>query len=120
MTQVEVDEVLGLMCHEAAKVASNNAVPGRSLSLVKCALDMLGNILLNGELGHGLLSDFDSLLLHILGHVGGLDLSFKLLPRRGALGLNVGHRVESGARIGSQVVEFKTGSELRCTACSAA
>jgi hypothetical protein len=67
MTQVEVDEVLGLMCHEAAKVASNNAVPGRSLSLVKCALDMLGNILLNGELGHGLLSDFDSLLLHILG-----------------------------------------------------
>lgn len=73
------------MRHKAAKVSTHDAVPGRALALVKlfsgfisqgswrgvkglgvclcgmqgretnCALDVLGNVLLDGELGHGLL-----------------------------------------------------------------
>lgn len=35
MTEVEVDEVLGLMGDERAKVAANDAVPGRSLALIE-------------------------------------------------------------------------------------
>lgn len=63
VTEVEVDEVLGFVGHEAAKVAAYDAVPGRSLSFIKCSLDVLGDILLNGVLGHGLLGDFNDLLL---------------------------------------------------------
>ena len=35
MTEVEVDEVLGLVRHEAPKVAADDAVPGRSFPLVE-------------------------------------------------------------------------------------
>lgn len=35
LTQVEVNEMLGLMSHVAAKVSPNNAVPGRVILLVK-------------------------------------------------------------------------------------
>lgn len=65
MSEVEVDEVLGFWCevsrsrsilpspggkirtvgHEASKVSSDNAVPCGTLSLVKCSLDVLGNVL---------------------------------------------------------------------------
>lgn len=35
LTQVEVNEMLGLMSHVAAKVSPNDAVPGRVIFLVK-------------------------------------------------------------------------------------
>lgn len=35
MTQVEVDEVLGLVRHEAAKIAPHDAVPGCALAIVE-------------------------------------------------------------------------------------
>lgn len=35
LTQVEVNEMLGLMSHIAAKVSPNDAVPGRVVFLVK-------------------------------------------------------------------------------------
>lgn len=35
LTQVEVNEMLGLMSHVAAKVSPNDAVPGRVVFLVK-------------------------------------------------------------------------------------
>lgn len=73
MTKVEIDEVFGLMSDIASEVAANYAVPGRSLSLIKlfcglicftaanssCAyspLDVLGNVLLNAEFAHCILS----------------------------------------------------------------
>ena len=45
LTQVEVDEMLGLVGHEAAKVAADDAVPGRVVLLVELLLDVGGNIL---------------------------------------------------------------------------
>ena len=35
VAEVEVDEVLGLMCNEGAEVASDNAVPGWALALIE-------------------------------------------------------------------------------------
>lgn len=98
MAKVKVDKVLGLVSNEATEISANNAVPGWSLSLVECALDVLCDVLLDGELGHGFLGNFDRLLLHILRHVGGLDLSLELLPSDGRLCLgnvSVGHLVLS-------------------------
>lgn len=82
VAEVKVYEVLGFVSYEAAKVTANNAVPGRALSLVKRSLDVLCNVLLNRILRHGLLSDFYTLLLHIIRHVCGFDLRLELLPRR--------------------------------------
>lgn len=52
LTQVEVDEMLGLMSHVAAKVPPNDAVPGRVIFLVKllsgtkthCSHEMCGEM----------------------------------------------------------------------------
>lgn len=86
MAEVEVDEVFGLVRDEAAKVATNDAVPGRAFSLIKRALDVLCNVLFNSKFGHGFLSNFNGLLLHIVGHISRLDLSIKLVPGQGGLG----------------------------------
>ena len=45
MSQVEVDEVLGLVRHVAAEVAADDAVPGRVVLLVKLLLDECRDIL---------------------------------------------------------------------------
>lgn len=93
MAEIEVDKVLRLVSHKATEISTNDAVPSRALSLVKSSLDVLRNVLLDGELGHGLLSNFDRLLLQVVRHVGRLDLSFELLPGAGVFGaLLVGHR----------------------------
>ena len=79
MTEVKVDEVFRLMCDKASKVAAYDAVPCGTLSAVELLLDILGNVLLDSELLHSRLCDFNSLLLHFLTHVGGLDLSILLV-----------------------------------------
>uniref|UniRef100_A0A8C4E5T1 Dynein light chain n=1 Tax=Dicentrarchus labrax TaxID=13489 RepID=A0A8C4E5T1_DICLA len=68
LTQVEVNEMLGLMSHVAAKVSPNDAVPGRVIFLVKLLDIFLDVILLQGLCGtlHGV-------LLHVLRHVGIFD-----------------------------------------------
>ena len=69
MTQVEVDEMFGLVCHVATEVPSHDAMPGGVVLLVEFLLDESGNILLDVELLEGLGGDVDSVLLHIFGHV---------------------------------------------------
>jgi len=86
MTQVEVDEMLRFMSNKATKVPTHDAVPGRALSLVECSLDMLRNVLLDSKLAHGFLCNIDRLLLHVLGHIRRLDLSFKLIAVSGRRG----------------------------------
>ena len=66
LAEVEVDEVLGLVSHVRAKVASHDAVPCRVVLLVKLLLDVRRDILLDVVLLHRLGSAIDSVLLHVL------------------------------------------------------
>ena len=69
MTEVEIDEVLGLMSNVGPEVASHDAVPGGVVLLVEFLLDEGGDVLLDVELFEGLGADVDSVLLHVFGHV---------------------------------------------------
>jgi hypothetical protein len=102
MAEIEIDEVFGLMSNVASKVASDNAVPRRSFAVVESSLDVLGNVLLDGEFAHGFLSNIDSLSLHVVRHVCGFDSCFKLIatPSRRRRHLLVGHVCDFGQRGG--------------------
>ena len=73
MTEVEVDEVLGLVGDVRAEVAADDAVPGGVVLLVELLLDVGGDVLLDVELLHGLGGDFGGVGLHVLGHISVLD-----------------------------------------------
>ena len=78
LPHVEVDEMLGLMGDIRAEVAAHNAVPGGIVLLVELLLDVGGDILLDVELLEGDVGAIDSVLLHLLVHVGVLDDGFPL------------------------------------------
>lgn len=73
LTQVEVQEAMRVVCHEAAEVATDDAVPGGLVLLVELLLDVSGDILLDVELLHRLQGHLDRVRLHVLRHVGVLD-----------------------------------------------
>uniref|UniRef100_A0A673CA27 Uncharacterized protein n=1 Tax=Sphaeramia orbicularis TaxID=375764 RepID=A0A673CA27_9TELE len=68
LTQVEVNEMFGLVSHVAAKVPAHNAVPGRVVFLVK-----LLDVFLDVVLLQGLRGTLHSILLHVLRHVSVFD-----------------------------------------------
>uniref|UniRef100_A0A672JAX0 Uncharacterized protein n=1 Tax=Salarias fasciatus TaxID=181472 RepID=A0A672JAX0_SALFA len=68
LTQVEINEMLGLVSHVAAEVPPNNAVPGRVVFLVKL-LDVFFNVVLL----QGLRGALHGVLLHVLRHVSIFD-----------------------------------------------
>ena len=78
LTEVEVDEVLGLVGDVGTEVSSHNAMPGWVVLLVELLLDEGGDILLDVELLEGLGGDIDSILLHVLGHISVLDDSLSI------------------------------------------
>lgn len=95
MTEVEIYEVLGFVSHITPKVAADDAVPCRALSLVKLyhssvslrrqldmvlysPLDVLGNVLLDAELAHGFLSCRQKKKFQSHGY----DSHFEILPSR--------------------------------------
>uniref|UniRef100_A0A3Q3GPU4 Uncharacterized protein n=1 Tax=Labrus bergylta TaxID=56723 RepID=A0A3Q3GPU4_9LABR len=73
LTQVEVNEMLGLMSHIAAKVSSNDAVPGRVIFLCIYLFDVCCDIFLDVVLLQRLSSTLHGILLHVLRHVGIFD-----------------------------------------------
>jgi len=73
LAEVEVDEMLRLMRHVAAKVATDDAVPGRIVLLVKLLLDVRRDVLFDVILLECLCRAVHGILLHVLRHVGVLD-----------------------------------------------
>jgi len=73
LAEVEVDEVLRLVCYVRAEIAADNAVPGWDVLLVELLLNVSSNILLNVVLLERLSGDIDGILLHLLRHIGILD-----------------------------------------------
>uniref|UniRef100_A0A3B3R7X9 Uncharacterized protein n=1 Tax=Paramormyrops kingsleyae TaxID=1676925 RepID=A0A3B3R7X9_9TELE len=70
LTQVEVDEMLGLMGDVAAKIPPHNAMPGGVILLIKL---LGGDVLLDVVLLQGLGRALHGVLLHLLGHVRVFD-----------------------------------------------
>ena len=73
LTEVEVDEMLGLMGHVGTEVAAHNAMPRGVVLLVELLLDECGDVLFDVELLESLGGNINSVLLHVLGHISVLD-----------------------------------------------
>uniref|UniRef100_A0A8C0WXQ6 Dynein light chain n=1 Tax=Castor canadensis TaxID=51338 RepID=A0A8C0WXQ6_CASCN len=69
LTQVEVDEVFGFMCHITTEVPPHDAVPGGVVLLVKLLLDMGSNVLFYVLLLQRLSSTLHRVLLYLFRHV---------------------------------------------------
>ena len=69
LSEIEVDEVLGLVGNVGTEVSAHNAMPSWVVLLVEFLLDEGSDILLDVELLESLGGDIDSILLHILGHI---------------------------------------------------
>ena len=69
LTEVEVDEVLGLMGNVGTEVSAHDAMPGWVVLFVEFLLDEGGDVLLDIEFLESLGGDVNSILLHILGHI---------------------------------------------------
>ncbi len=94
LSEVEVDEVLGLVGNIRPEVASNDTVPGRSVFLVKLLFDVRCDIFLDRVLFHCLCRYVNRILLHVylpsaiptFRHVRMLDHSFSVChPSRNEL-----------------------------------
>uniref|UniRef100_A0A8C5EX27 Dynein light chain n=1 Tax=Gouania willdenowi TaxID=441366 RepID=A0A8C5EX27_GOUWI len=73
LTQVEINEMLGLVSHVAAKIPPDDAVPGGVVFLIELLDVFLYVVLLQGLGG-----TLHCVLLHVLRHVGILDHSLSL------------------------------------------
>merc|ERR1719383_723913 len=86
LSQVEIDEVLGLMSDVAAEVTSDDAMPRRVVLFVELLLDVGGDVLLDVVLFQRLRGTVDRVLLHVLGHVRVLDNGFSVRHDAGSVG----------------------------------
>ncbi|GET91353.1 dynein light chain, putative [Leishmania tarentolae] len=99
---------MGVVRHEAAKVAAHNAVPRWLILLVELLLDVGSNILLNVKLLHCLKRHLDRVRLHVLGHVGILNRGLVVVVVHDCGGYSKGRCVEPAAAL------RKEGSDRGC------
>ncbi len=66
LAEVEVDEVLRLMCDVRAEFAADKAMPCWVVLLVELFLDVRRDVFLDVELLHRLRRDFSRVSLHVL------------------------------------------------------
>jgi len=73
LSEIEVDEVLGLVSDVTAEVTPDDAMPRRVVLFVELLLDVGRNVLLDVVLLQRLRRAIHRVLLHVLGHVRILD-----------------------------------------------
>ena len=73
MTDVEVDEVLCLVCDEGSEGPADDAVPCWVVGLVEFLLDERGDVLFDVEGVECLDGCVDGLVLHVIGHIDVLN-----------------------------------------------
>jgi len=73
LTEIEVNEVLGLVSDVTAEVTPDDAMPRRVVLFVELLLDVGRNVLLDVVLLQRLRRAIHRVLLHVLGHVRILD-----------------------------------------------
>merc|ERR1719504_497996 len=73
LSQIEVDEVLGLMGDVGAEVPAHHGMPRGVILLVELLLDEGRNVLFDVVLLQRLGRAVNSILLHVLSHVGVLN-----------------------------------------------
>ena len=78
LSQVEIDEMLRLVCHVATEVSADDAMPGWVVFFVKLLFDISSNVFFNVVFLQGLCRTINGVLLHLLGHVGIFDHSFSV------------------------------------------
>jgi len=69
LSEVEVDEVFGLVCDVTSEVTAHDDVPGGVVLLVELLLDVGGDVLLDVVFLEGLGGAVHRILLHVLRHV---------------------------------------------------
>ena len=70
LAPVHENEALALVSHIGAKPTTHDAVPGWQVHLIELSLDDLSNVVENSALGEGERHAVNSMLLHVLVHVG--------------------------------------------------
>ena len=78
LSQIEIDEMLGLVCNIASEVTSDDAVPCWVEFFVEFLLDKCSNVFFNVVFLQGLSCAIYRVLLHVLWHVGILDYRFTI------------------------------------------
>jgi len=73
LSEIEVNEVLGLVSDVTAEVTPDDAMPRRVVLFVELLLDVSRDVLLDVVLLQRLRRAIHRVLLHVLGHVRVLD-----------------------------------------------
>jgi len=78
LTQVEIDEMFGLVRHVTSEISSDDAMPSWIEFFVELFFNIGGDVLLYVEFFQCLRRAVHSLLLHLLRHVGVFDHGFTI------------------------------------------
>jgi len=99
LAQVEADEVFGFICHITTEVPPHDAVPDGVVLLVRLLLDVGRDVLLYIILLQCLSSTLHPVPLHLLRHIGILDLNLSVTRTHQGSGAGLGLLGKALARL---------------------